>query len=123
MIDSSISDLDPTLQPLATQWLLECATQGLDVKITETWRDPERENKLHTQGITKATAITCDHCDMIDGKPASKAFDFACFRNNVYIQNGEDIAYAVAGKIAEQLGLIWGGNFTNPDFDHVQLSS
>lgn len=121
MADTSLLDLHPDLRPLTQQWLLECATQGLDVKITETWRDPSRENKLHAEGITKATGLTCEHCGMIDNKPASRAFDFAAFINHVYITNGKDSVYALAGQIAESLGLVWGGRFHNPDWDHVEL--
>lgn len=124
MTDHNLDDLDPVLKPLTLQWLAKCQLYGLDVKITETWRDPAREDALHAQGITRATSATCDHCDMVDGKPASRAFDFACFRNHIYIQNGEDVAYALAGKLAKDLGLTWGGNFVHapPDWDHIQLS-
>lgn len=116
-----ISLLDPELRLKVPLWRAACHTQGLDVRITETWRDPAREDQLHAQGITRATSLTCRHCDMLNGQPASRAFDFAAFINRVYITNGKDPVYALAGQIAESLGLVWGGRFHNPDWDHVEL--
>lgn len=122
MVDTSLDDLDPELHALVPAWLAKCERAGLDVKITETFRDPAREDQLHAEHITPATSKTCDHCHMLDGKPASRAFDFACFKNHVYIKDGKHPDYTLAGQIAEDLGLKWGGNFSKPDADHIELS-
>jgi peptidoglycan L-alanyl-D-glutamate endopeptidase CwlK len=123
MTDKNLNDLHPNLEPLCKQFLEECKEKGLKVVITETWRSPAREDQLHAQGITKATGLTCKHCFEIDGKPASKAFDFILFdENNRIINDGADDCYSLAGHIAEGLGLHWGGRFSRPDWDHVEIA-
>lgn len=122
MTDSLISDLDPRLQGPCQQFLAEYRALSRKIEITETWRDPKREDALHAQGITKATGLTCKHCIMANGKPASQAFDFALYdEDGAYIADGTDGWYADAGDIAKELGLKWGGDFTNPDYDHVEM--
>lgn len=122
MTDRNLDDLHPSIEPLAKQFLAECATDGLKVIITETWRDPVREDQLHAQGITAATGKTCKHCFTINGAPAGKAFDFALLdENNRMIQDGTDERYSQAGLIATKLGMIYGGNFTHPDWDHCEI--
>lgn len=122
-IDRNLSDLHPLLQPLCERFLAECKTDGLNVIIVETFRDPSREDQLHAQGITKATGKTCKHCFTINGAPASKAFDFALLdENNRMIADGTDERYSMAGLIATKLGMVWGGNFsTVKDYDHVEI--
>lgn len=94
------------------------------MRITETWRDPKREDELHAQGVTKSTGATCKHCFMLNGKPASKAFDFVLFdEDGNRITDGTDDWYADAGAIATELGMLWGGDFVHaePDYDHIEM--
>jgi peptidoglycan L-alanyl-D-glutamate endopeptidase CwlK len=122
MTDTLISHLAPELQGPCNAFLARYKDLGRKIEITETWRDPAREDALHAQGITKATGLTCKHCIMVDGKPAARAFDFALYdENGAYIADGTDDWYADAGQIAKDLGLKWGGDFTHPDFDHAEL--
>lgn len=124
MTDRNLDDLHPDLKPLCQEVIdTYTSTTGRKITITETWRDPAREDKLHAQGITAATGLTCKHCFLIDGKPASKAFDFALFLDNGdYIADGTHAYYAVVGQIAKKLGLVWGGYFHHPDYDHIELN-
>lgn len=123
MIDKSLSDLHPKFQPLAQRFLELYRATGRRIEVTETWRDPKREDRLHAQGITKATGLTCKHCFVLDGIPASKAFDFLLYdTDGTVIQDGEDGWYADAGDIAKSLGLTWGGDFSHPDYDHIEIS-
>lgn len=122
MTDHDLNDLLPMLQEKAIQFLQQCAAQGLHAVITETWRNPAREDALHAQGITPATSKTCKHCYEVNGKPASKAFDFILFdENNRIINDGTDERYILAGQIAKGLGLTWGGDFKHKDFDHAEV--
>lgn len=130
-MDTNLNDLHPDLKPLAALWLSECLQNGLNVRIIQTWRDPVYQDKLFSQGRTNPGAIITHldgghslHCFTIDGKPASKAFDFACFdKNSAYIANGADDHYAFAGQIGIKLGLAYGGSWTTfKDYDHLQLA-
>ena|ERR1700743_1968461 len=123
MTDRKIEDLHPLLEPLAREFLVWCEHDGLKVIITETFRSPEREDQLHAQGITRATSKTCKHCFMLNGQPASKAFDFAVLDSDSrVVTDGTDGRYSHCGEIIEKLGMIWGGNFTTvKDFDHCEI--
>lgn len=123
MTDRNLDDLHPSLEPLCKQFLAECTADGLKAIITETWREPAREDQLHAQGITKATGKTCKHCFTINGIPASKAFDFSLLdENNRIISDGTDERYSMAGLIATKLGMVWGGHFrTIPDYCHIEI--
>jgi len=122
MVDRNLDDLHPSLEPLCKQFLAECAASLLHVIITETFRDPAREDQLHADGITKATGLTCKHCFTINGSPASKAFDFAVLdENNRMVQDGKDERYSLAGILGKKIGLHWGGDFTHPDYDHMEI--
>jgi hypothetical protein len=121
MVDKDLSDLFPAFRPLAQAFFAKLKDAGLDAFPTETWRDPDREDQLHAQGVTPATGATCKHCFELDGQPASKALDFLLrAADGSIIANGADSAYHIAGTIAEALGLVWGGRFTHPDFDHIE---
>lgn len=121
-IDKSLDDLHPIFKPLAQRCLELYRATKRKIEITETWRDPAREDQLHAQGITVATGKTCKHCFMVGDMPASKAFDFALYdEDGNYIKDGTDGWYADFGDIAMSLGLIWGGNFTHPDYDHIEI--
>lgn len=130
MNDSSLTDLDLRLQPLAQQFLDLC-NQKFTTKITITWRSAQDQNLAASAGLSKATAGHSPHnCCDVSSNPASKAFDFEIIdTNGNYISNGEDPLYTQAGEIAESIGLFWGGRWTkekdhcNPDYDHVQMQN
>lgn len=123
MVDKSLDDLHPDLKSKAIAFFQKCKDSDLNAFPTETFRDPEREDMLHAQGITAATSITCKHCFEIDGKAASKAFDFLIKNlDGTIIANGSDSAYHIAGQIGEALGLHWGGRFRHPDYDHFEIA-
>lgn len=124
MIDKDLDHLDPALKPLAVQFFHKCHDSEIKAFPSETYRPGAREDELHAKGITRATSKTCEHCHTLpDGTPASRAFDFLIEDvDGSIIENGSDAAYHLAGQIAEDLGLVWGGRFKVPDFDHVQLS-
>jgi peptidoglycan L-alanyl-D-glutamate endopeptidase CwlK len=122
MTDRSLDDLHPQLRPLCVNFLAECKTEGLNVIVTETWRDPAREDALHAEGVTAATGATTKHSFMLNGRPASKAFDYAVLdEDNRMVQDGTDERYSLTGLIAGKLGLIWGGHFSHPDYDHCEI--
>jgi hypothetical protein len=53
----------------------------------------------------------------------SMALDFAVFSpDDTYVTDGTDARYSWVGAHFETAGLVWGGRWTHPDFDHVELS-
>ena len=120
MADSNFLDLCLELQPLAQQFLDACNSL-FKTRIVVTWRDPATQNQCKSEGLSNAGAGQSPHNCTLDGEPASKAFDFAIFDDSVYIKDGKDPRYAKAGEIAKSLGLVWGGDWNHPDYDHCEL--
>ncbi len=113
-----IAELTPMAQRACRLFLLKCEGQGLKVRITETYRSQERQNELYAQGRTKPGQIVTwtknsrhtsrkawDICQDIKGKEYS---DSAFFRK--------------CGDIAEDLKIIWGGNWRTPDMPHFEIN-
>lgn len=130
MADVSLDDLSPVLASIYPSWVNACAdafsAQGLTgtVKIIQGWRDPAYQDQLHVQGISPLTGAQSQHCCMEGAKPASRAFDFGVFDGeNGYVTNGQDPRYILAGEVAKNLGLVYGGDFVHPgpDWDHIEL--
>lgn len=127
MADSNLSDLDEELQPLAQQCLDEYISNNPNrhpARITVTWRSAGDQQAAYDAGLSKCKPGEGKHNVTVDGKPASRAFDFACFlENGNYIADGTHQYYSDFGAIAERLGLSWGGSWTHgfKDYDHIEL--
>lgn len=127
MTDANINDLDLELRPIAQKCLADyvAAYPGRHpAKILITWRSNADQEAAYNAGLSKCKAGEGKHNCMIDGKPASRAFDFAVFdEDGNYITDGTDDWYADFGAIAVKNGLNWGGNWTGgfKDWDHCEL--
>jgi hypothetical protein len=92
------------------------------IRIIQGWRDPAYQDQLYAEKISPLTGAQSLHCCMLNGLPASRAFDFGVFElNGSYVTDGGDIRYRLSGEFAESIGLIWGQRFPRPDPDHIQL--
>ncbi len=122
-MSADITQLCEELQPIAREFLAQCASQKLNTKILVTYRSGSDQDKAKAAGLSNACAGESPHnvCDA-SGNPASCAFDFGIFDNGTYITNGSDNRYRQAGAIGKKLGLIWGGDFKSIfDPDHLEL--
>lgn len=127
MTDRNIFDLAPVLQLLAEACLTDWGStypERKPVKIIVTWRSNADQQAAFNAGLSKCKAGEGKHNCMVDGKPASQAFDFACFTDSGdYIADGTHPYYADFGVIARDNGLDWGGDWTGgfKDYDHCEL--
>lgn len=126
MTDRNLTDLDPTLQPIAQTCLDEWRSTYPDRKaaaIIVTWRSDADQQAAYDAGLSKCKAGEGKHNVTVDGNPASRAFDFATFDSSGnYIADGTHPYYADFGAIAVNQGLVWGGNWEGfKDFDHCEL--
>lgn len=128
MADRSITDLDPAFLHLVNNWLQCCQaiTPG-KIRIIVTWRSSEEQNQAHADNptVNRASAGESPHnCCDAQGNPAARAVDFGIFENDgTYVSNGLDPRYRQAGEMAEQCQMVWGGSFTHPDWDHVEMQN
>lgn len=126
-----ISLLHPDLQPLCKQWQAKCTELGIHTIIIQTYRSIAEQDALYAQGrtkpgkiVTKAKGGQSKHnFTLDDGTPASKAFDFAIEDKNGQLNwNPDSQDWQVACAWGEKLGLIWGGNWSIKDYDHMEIA-
>jgi len=114
-----ISQLTPIAQKACNLFLEKCKKQGLNVLITETYRSQERQNYLYEQGRTRPGNVVT--WTKNSRHTSRRAWDIA---KNVKGEEYSDRSFFVAcGKIAAELGIIWGGTWKTPDTPHFEVST
>jgi len=112
-----IKELNSKAQVACKLFMTECEKRGINIFITETYRQQERQNYLYEQGRTRPG-------DKVTWTKSSRhtsrmAWDIACGRpNNLYDTN----ILARAGEVAKALGITWGGTWSKPDRPHFEIS-
>lgn len=114
----------PELQKKAEKLIEECKKRGLIVKLGESFRTVAEQNALYAQGRTKPGQIVtyAKGSDYSSMHQWGVAFDI--IRNDGKgAYNDSDGWFEKAGTVGKELGLEWGGDWTNPvDKPHFQLS-
>ena len=111
MVNSrSLSDLNPKVAALCSEFINRCKAEGIDVIITSTYRDAESQNALYAQGrtapgkkVTNAKAGQSFHNWRV-------AFDFCPIVNGKAMWN-DAVLFIRCGEIAEGIGLEWAGRW------------
>lgn len=117
-ICKEIDALVPLAQTACTLFLEECSRRGLRVFLTETFRSQARQNELYAQGRTKPGNIVT--WTRKSYHTLGMAWDIAvCPPLELY---DEGTLY-VAGQVAQDLGIEWGGSWAKPDRVHFQICS
>ena len=123
MINSrSLSDLNPKVAALCSEFINRCKAQNIDVIITSTFRDSESQNALYAQGrttpgekVTNARAGQSYHNWRV-------AFDFVPIVNGK-AQWKDEASFIKCGEIGEALGLEWAWRWTrNKEMAHMQYT-
>lgn len=113
-----ITLLLPPLQQIAYEFESRADNIGYDIKITETFRTKEEQNKLYKQ-VPKVTTVEYPyslHCFGL-------AFDI-CLNDSKNPYPNDTKFWSEMGKIGKELGLGWGGDWTNPvDRPHFQIEA
>ncbi len=112
-----IGELSEKAQKACNLFLERCNLAGLNVLITETYRSQERQNYLYEQGRTRAgSKVTWT---LNSRHTSRRAWDIC---KNVGGSEYSDKAFFKAcGKIAKDLGIIWGGDWKTPDMPHFEI--
>jgi len=99
--------LEPVTRQRVAQLISAAAATGVRLMIYETYRSQKRQQALFESGATKLRTVGVHHyglaCDIvrdIGGEPSWKG-DFAFL-----------------GELAHASGLIWGGDWGNPNIKH-----
>jgi hypothetical protein len=99
--------LEPTMRQLVQQIIDSAQQMGISLMIFETYRSQARQQELFNNGATKlrtvgvhAYGLACDIVKVVGGDPSWKG-DFSFL-----------------GQLAHASGLIWGGDWGDPDISH-----
>ena len=104
----------PELQKKASELVEKCRQQGLIIKITDCLRDAAEQADCVRRG-TSSLSYPHSHHNW------GTAFDF-CRNDGKGAYNDNDGFFTKVGKIGQNIGLEWGGNWYSPvDKPHFQL--
>jgi peptidoglycan L-alanyl-D-glutamate endopeptidase CwlK len=124
MIDSrDIKELHPKVQLLCNQFITKCKEYNIDVIITSTYRDNEKQSALYKLGrtepgkrVTNANAGQSMHNYRL-------AFDFVPLVDGKAEWNNT-LLFIKCGQIGKSLGLKWGGDFKSiKDMPHFEWTN
>lgn len=116
----SLQDLSPEARAKCIEFQARARAAGIDVLVYHTFRTEAEHAELWAQGRTKPgpkVTWTKTSRHMVrdkNGKPASDAWDCVPMINGKTAWNAKK-EYLTLGKIAQELGLRWGGNFDMDD--------
>lgn len=113
-----IGELTKNAQLACNLFMAKCKEAGLNVLITETYRSQERQDYLYSIGRTVSGAKVT--WTLNSRHTCRRAWDIC---KNVKGQEYSDTAFFKAcGAIANQLGITWGGIWSNPDTPHFEIT-
>ncbi len=123
MIESrAIADLHPKVAKMCEAFISACAKEGIDVMITSTYRDYEKQNALYAQGRTKPGKIVTNAKGGQSWHNFRVAFDFVPIVHGKAQWN--DIrTFRKCGEIGKKIGLEWAGDWKNfKEYAHLQYT-
>jgi peptidoglycan LD-endopeptidase CwlK len=117
-----IEELHPLVQDLARALQVRCSLANIDIIITQTYRTIEEQDALYAQGRTEPGKTVTNARGGDSFHNYRVAFDIAVMKKGK-VDWGDTKTYEKVGKLGEELGLEWGGNFKSiKDLPHFQLT-
>lgn len=108
-----LSVLHPAFRNKVIKLLKEAKIQGIDLEVTETYRNPERQDFLRQQGFSMLHGGKSKHQHYI-------AVDVVPVKYGWYMWHDKEL-WEKIGKIGENQGLIWGGRWRRfRDYPHFE---
>jgi hypothetical protein len=115
-IVDDINMLEPTFRVLVNKILAAAEAQNRPMKVIETYRSAERQQHLFDQKLTQLKDVGVHHYGL--------AADIVFLDHGQPSYKGD---YSFLGLLADQVGVVWGGDWGTPqihhsfrDLDHVQ---
>ena len=120
---ANIATLRKDAQAKAREWLLKCLDAGINVKIITGLRTYQEQDDLYAQGRTKAGPKVTNAPAGYSWHNFGVGWDFVVFDADGEPQ-WESPLMEKCGRIAESLGLEWGGHWTGfQDTPHIQIKT
>jgi peptidoglycan L-alanyl-D-glutamate endopeptidase CwlK len=120
---ANIATLRPDAQAKAREWLLKCLEAGINVRVICGTRTYQEQTALYAKGRTTAGPKVTNAPAGYSWHNFGVGWDFVVFDSKGQPQ-WESLLMEKCGKIAESLGLEWGGHWTSfQDTPHIQIKS
>jgi len=124
MINSrSLDELLPQVKSRVDAFIQACKDKGIDILVTSTYRDMESQDALYKQGRTSPGKI------VTNAKAGESFHNYRCAVDIVPIVSGKPDwdgshpVWAEIGKIGEECGLEWAGNWKSfKELAHFQYT-
>lgn len=113
----ALDDLSPRFRPLAVEFLARLTEAGIAVMIIDTIRTPEEHAANLARGVSWTKRSKHLDGDALDVCPYET---YALVGPDRLRWDAGDPIWARIGKIAESVGLRWGGRWRIPDLGHVE---
>lgn len=127
MASRRMCDLHPSFFPAAFEMVARAHEQDIDVLVYCTYRSAQEQNELYAIGrtkigrkVTNAKGGQSAHNATFQGRPGALALDCVPLLNGKPQWNAIGI-YKKLAKIAEELGIEWGGNWKMRDCPHFEM--
>lgn len=115
LIINDLNQLTKDTKKLAMEFLIRCEEEGLDVRVVETYRTPERQEFLFNQGRTSEGQVVTWTKDSVHTK--RRAFDICKRGDDPY---GDEEFFRRCGEIGEEVGLTAGYYWEVKDGPHFE---
>ncbi|MGB9796277.1 M15 family metallopeptidase [Fervidobacterium gondwanense] len=139
-MNRSLDNLNPEFKRLLQKFMIECEKSGVKILVYNTLRKKEEQYALYLQG--RAPIEKVNEVRKIAGLPPISSSENRVVTNLkdsphchglaadfVPVVDGKAVwndyrLWAICGKIAESVGLEWGGSWKDfPDYPHLQMKN
>ena len=118
MASRSIADLRNDVAEKCLKHIALCAKEGIDLLVYCTYRSNEEQATEYAKGrtvpgkiVTYAKPGQSKHNNVLNGKPASLAYDAVPLVGGKAQWNNKELIQRI-GELGEQVGLEWAGRWT-----------
>lgn len=120
---ADINLLLPKVRQMTSEFLAKCASQGIQVIVTSTYRSSEEQDKLYAQGRTSPGNVVTNAKGGSSFHNWKVALDFCPVKNGVAQWNDKAL-FTKIGQIGKTCGFEWGGDWTSfLDLPHLQYTA
>lgn len=120
--DKKLQSMNPTLRPKVQAVLAALTQRGFQPKIVYGWRSVAVQLQLFQQGNSKVK-FSFHNAQKPDGTPNAYAADIIDSRYAWTPQAETSGFWKALGEEAKKQDLYWGGDWSKPDWAHVQLAA
>ena len=111
MINSrSLSDLNPKVAAMCSEFINRCKEKNIDIIITSTFRDADSQNALYAQGRTAPGKKVTNAKGGQSFHNWKVAFDFVPVVGGKPVWDNDELI-TKCGEIGESVGLEWAGRW------------